>query len=149
MALIDDVKQLLRITVSDFDAEINTLIDACKADLEEAGIYAVNDTDPLIKQLIALYVKGHFGYDNPEADRFLESYKMLKNKVSMLSEYNAYEITFNTLEQCEVVFDGVTKETDESGEVIFYSREKNHVPYKIADNEKQYVDVSSDMTISE
>lgn len=151
MALLDDIKPRLRISAgnTDFDVEIQGLIDTCKAELEQAGLYVIDETDPLIIRAIILYCKANFGYDNPEADRFQESYEMLKNHLSMSSDYAYYEITFNALEQCEVIFDGKTKETDDSGKVIFYSREQNHVPYKIGDNDIAYTDVTGDMTISE
>jgi hypothetical protein len=152
MALLnDDVKPALRISTdtTDFDSEISGLIAACKSDLEQAGLYVIDETDDLIKRAIICYVKANFGYDNPEADRFQESYEMLKNHLSMSSDYAYYGVTINAAEQCEVTFDGKTKETDDSGEVIFYSRAKNHVPYKIADNDIAYTDITGDMTISE
>lgn len=148
MALLDDVKTGLRVTVDDFDSEIQGLIEACKADLEQTGLYEVDEEDDLIKRAIILYCKANFGYDNPEADRFNESYKMLKNHLSMSSDYSYYEVTFEAEEQCRVVFDGKEKETDDSGDVIFYSREKNHVPYKIGDAETEYIDITDDTTIT-
>ena len=149
MALLDDVKTSLRITNDDYNAEVTGLIESCKLDLNTAGIVNVDENDALTKHAIILYAKGHFGYDNPEADRFQESYEMLKNHLSMSSDYAYYGVTINAAEQCEVTFDGKTKETDDSGEVIFYSRAKNHVPYKIADNDIAYTDITGDMTISE
>ena len=149
MALIDDVKKQLRITTSEFDTEVNGLIDAAKKDLETVGVYSIDENDPLIKNAIILYAKANFGYDNPEADRFQETYENIKNKISMLTDYVYHKVTINALEQCEVIFDGKLKETDINGEVLFYSREKNHVPYKIGDNEIKYIDVTGDITISE
>ena len=148
MAILDDVKKALRITTGDFDTEVQGLIDACKEDLKQAGIYAVDDTDVLIKRAIIVYSKANFGFDNPEADRLQDTYKMLKNHLSMSSDYSYYKVTINASEQCKVTFDGETKETDDSGEVVFYSREQNHVSYKIADGEIQYIDITADTTIS-
>ena len=71
MALLDDVKTSLRITADDYNAEITGLIEACKLDLNSAGVKVVDETDALTKHAIILYAKGHFGYDNEEAERFL------------------------------------------------------------------------------
>lgn len=150
MALIDDVKTALRIsdTNTAFDGEIDGLIAACKGDLNQAGLYVIDETDDLIKRAIILYCKANFGYDNPEADRFQESYDMLKNHLSMSSDYAYYKITFETGEQAQVAFDGKTKETNDSGQVVFYSRAKNHVPYKIGDGDVKYIDITGDTTVS-
>lgn len=148
MALIDEVKPQLRITTTEFDSEITDLINACKADLQQSGLYEVDETDALIKRAIILYCKANFGYDNPDADRFQQSYEMLKNHLSLSADYAYYKVTIEAGEQCQVSFDGETKETDELGRVIFYSRAKNHAPYKIGDGDTQYVDVTGDITIS-
>jgi len=162
MALLDEVKTQLRITTTEFDSEITDLINAAKADLYYSGLLKVDVSEevflqgtlpaeidvPLIKRAVILYCKAHFGYDNPEADRFQQSYEMLKNHLSLSADYAYYKVTIEAGEQCQVSFDGETKETDELGRVIFYSRAKNHAPYKIGDGDTQYVDVTGDITIS-
>lgn len=93
MALIDDVKAALRISsnTTAFDAEISDLISSAKADLERLGVDAekLEDSDmpALVKRAIVTYCKGHFGYDNPEADRFLSSYDMMRQELSLSSGY--------------------------------------------------------------
>lgn len=92
MALLDDVKQVLRISVDNtsFDTEVNDLISAARLDLIQSGVSAdkVNlDTDPLIKRAVITYCKANFGYDNPEADRFQQSYTMLKQHLSLTGDY--------------------------------------------------------------
>lgn len=146
MALIDDVKDQLRITTNELDTEITDLINAAKADLQQSGLYVVDETDALIKRAIILYCKANFGYDNPEADRFQQSYEMLKNHLSMSADYAYYKVTINAGKQCEVTFDGETKQTNESGVAVFYSRAKNHVEYTI-DGETDYIDIEGDTTI--
>jgi|Wag4MinimDraft_12_1082652.scaffolds.fasta_scaffold00095_14 hypothetical protein len=150
MALLEDVKPQLRISETNtaFNSEITGLIEAAKSDLDTKGVLKVDETDQLTIQAIVLYCKANFGYDNPEAERFLKIYESIANKLSQLREYNSYKITINASEQCAVIFDGEEKETDASGEVIFYSRPKNKVAYKIADGEIQYTDVTGDITIS-
>ncbi|MBM7624778.1 head-tail connector protein [Sporohalobacter salinus] len=148
MTLIDEVKTALRVTTTELDSEIEGLIEACKVDLEIAGLYVVDETDKLIKRAIILYCKANFGYDNPEADRFQESYEMLKNHLAMSVDYAYYTVTFEIIKQTKVEFDGEIKETNANGKVVFYSREKNHVPYKIGDGDIKYIDINSDMTVS-
>ena len=71
------------------DREIQDLIDAAKADLQLSGVHASKlvDTDPLIKRAVVVYCKAHFGWDNPEADRFAKSYDMLKQHLTLSTEY--------------------------------------------------------------
>lgn len=82
------VKGALRVTTDapGIISEIENLINAAKLDLELAGIKYIED-DPLIKRAIIFYCKGHFGFDNPEADRFLKSYEMLKQHLSLSGDY--------------------------------------------------------------
>ncbi|MFD1442794.1 head-tail connector protein [Thermoactinomyces vulgaris] len=87
MALIDDVRMELRITSTDFDSEIQGLINSALADLKISGVADPLETDPLIKRAITIYCKAHFGYDNPEADRFLRAYDSLKMHLSLSAEY--------------------------------------------------------------
>jgi len=49
---------------------------------------ANDDTDPLIKRAITFYAKANFGIDNPNADRFHDSYVMLKQHLSLAGDYN-------------------------------------------------------------
>lgn len=82
------VKGALRVTTDapGILSEINNLIEAAKLDLQLAGIKYIED-DPLIKRAIIFYCKGHFGFDNPEAERFLRSYEMLKQHLSLSGDY--------------------------------------------------------------
>lgn len=89
MALLDDVKLALRITSSAFDPEVQDLIDAAKSDLQLSGVHPdwMDDDDPLIRRAVMVYCKAHFGYDNPEAERFQRSYDMLKAHLTLSQEY--------------------------------------------------------------
>ena len=88
--MLAEVKLALRVTTTDFDTEIQSLIDAAVADLTLAGVAAEkaqSTTDPLIKRAVVTYCKAHFGYDNPEAERFQQSYDMLKAHLTLSQEY--------------------------------------------------------------
>lgn len=85
--MLEDVKKALRITATNFDDEIQDLIDAGESDLRLAGIF-FTEIDPLIKRAIITYCKANFGYDNSEADRFQDSYVMLKQHLSLAGDYH-------------------------------------------------------------
>ena len=90
MALLDDIKLTLRISNTAFDSEISDLISAAQSDLKLSGVLEskVNDdTDPLIKRAIIIYVKANFGWNNPDAERLQHSYNMLKIHLALSQEY--------------------------------------------------------------
>ncbi len=94
MTLIDEIKPVLRVTSSDIGiiTEISDLIESAKMDMkiQNIDIAKVTDTgemDPLIKRAITLYCKGHFGYDNPDAERFINSYEKLRDHLSLSTDY--------------------------------------------------------------
>ena len=112
--MLEKVKKSLRINNTVMDTEIADLIEAAKIDLSISGvniektITVTEDQtpdpteaepnpepvivenqvmDPLIERAIILYCKANFGYDNPEADRFMESYKSLEIHMSLSADY--------------------------------------------------------------
>ena len=87
MALIDDVKKVLRISSDAFDTEVTDLIEAAKIDLRISGVDVIVETDALIKRAISIYCKANFGYDNADADRLIESYQSLKQHLAVSSDY--------------------------------------------------------------
>lgn len=91
--MLNKVKLALRINNSAFDDEINDLIDACKRDLELAGIASsnINTNDEMIIRAINLYCKGNFGFDNPDAEKNIKAYESLKSFLTLCSEYSTEE----------------------------------------------------------
>lgn len=92
MAVLNDVKTALRISLAQtaFDGEINDLIAAAETDLELSGVdplKVTDDTDPLIKRAVTVYVKANFGWDNPDAEKLTASYNMLKMHLTLSQEY--------------------------------------------------------------
>lgn len=83
--MLESIKISLRISNTAYDEEIKDLIEACKLDLKLSGVASslISETDPIIMQAIKTYVKGHFGYDNPDADKFKESYSLLKQHLAI------------------------------------------------------------------
>lgn len=94
MAMFDEVKTSLRISAAQtaFDGEVEGLIAAARHDLMLSGVSspkAHDDDDPLIKRAIIVYAKAHFGYDNPDAERLLRAYDLLKSHLTLAGDYLA------------------------------------------------------------
>lgn len=88
--MIDVVKKAVRISHNALDDELEELIEASRYDLNLSGVShlkANDDTDPLIKRAIITYVKANFISDAKEAERFLASYNMLKNHLTLAGDY--------------------------------------------------------------
>jgi len=81
MALLDDVRSCLRVTSTLSDSEIQMWIDAAIADMRRCGVRDdLLDTatmNSLAKSAVTCFVKANYGYDNAEAPRFQESYRMM------------------------------------------------------------------------
>ena len=84
---IASIRLRVRLTASKLDSEIEDLIKAARADLVEFGGVlperAADESDPLVKQAIATYVKAEFGLDNEDADRLRASYKEQRNGLTL------------------------------------------------------------------
>ena len=92
MAMLDDVKLALRVDGNDLDSELQSLIDAARADLKLAGVSAEkadSDDDPLIRRAIITYCRAHFDVDDWVFERLLQSYDMLKAHLSLAEDYRA------------------------------------------------------------
>lgn len=95
MAILDDAKLRLRITVDNFNDEIQDLIDAGVEDLKLGGVldtvmdaWVSNpDSDKLLKRAVLIYVKNHFGWNNPDFDKLGMSYKTLKSEITLTDKY--------------------------------------------------------------
>lgn len=85
--MLENVKKALRVTSSAFDEEVKELIESAKLDLKIAGITVSDSPDALVRRAITIYCKVNFGYDNPDADRFQDSYVMLKQHLSLSGDY--------------------------------------------------------------
>lgn len=82
------VKNNLRVSNNKLDDdEIVPLIEAAKKELAIAGVVTVDEADPMIRRAVIAYAKAHFGYDNPEAERFERVFNSLKNLLSQVGDY--------------------------------------------------------------
>jgi hypothetical protein len=125
----------------------------------------------LIKQAIITYCKANFGWDNPDAERFRQSYESLRNHLALTRNYSFNSVTFTVV---DISDDSVIREakiklwndsnnynevkyTDENGQAIFYVRTENNYKYDItasdygddlhSDEDKNLIDVTANTDI--
>lgn len=94
MAMLDDIKNVLRVSGTDFDVELNDLIESARQELLLAGVHttlANSNSDALVKKAIMVYCKAEFGFDNQEADRFRKAFDSLKQHLTLSSQYTVVE----------------------------------------------------------
>ena len=101
MALIDDVRRALRIKSEAFDAEIKTLIKACKIDMAMAGVSKISEDDPTFMTACMQYCKANFGQDTEVStrERWEKCYKALRDPMALSKEYGVLQ---NSEEKQEV-----------------------------------------------
>jgi uncharacterized phage protein (predicted DNA packaging) len=87
--LLAKIKQSLRIDDDSLDEDIQDTIDAALADLKLSGVIEsrLDETDPLIIRAVKTFCKAEFSFDDREANRYRDSYGMLKNHLSLSSDY--------------------------------------------------------------
>jgi hypothetical protein len=53
-------------------------------------VYLGTDS-PLIKRAITVYAKAHFGYNNPDSEKFVASYNGLKIHLALSGDFDVVE----------------------------------------------------------
>lgn len=81
MTMTDRLRAALRIKSTAFNDEVSDLLDACKADLADAGV-SFNENDPLHRQAAIFYGKANFGFNGEECDKYQDRYERLKASMS-------------------------------------------------------------------
>lgn len=83
MAILDDMRVQVRVTGDAFDSELRGLIAAATYDMAAKGVRPdlLGDAggegmNPLVRQAVCCYVKALFGFDNADAARLMECYRM-------------------------------------------------------------------------
>lgn len=96
-SILTEVKLALRITSTAYDDEIETIIDAAADDLLMSGLassaLAAATPDPLVKRAVVLYAKAEFGQDNPDAEKYMASYRQVVSRLVMSAEYQQPKYT--------------------------------------------------------
>lgn len=88
--ILDKVKLVLRIDDTVLDEDIQDTINAAMADIKLCGVLEskIVETDTLILRAIKTFCKAEYSSDEKEADRYRQSYEMLRNHLSMSIDYN-------------------------------------------------------------
>lgn len=92
--MLEKIKLALRFDDNYLDSEIQDTIDAAKADLKLSGILEnkIIDTDPLIIRAVKTFCKAEFSTDDKEAERYRDSYKMIKIHLLLSIDYTVQEV---------------------------------------------------------
>lgn len=97
--MLESVKLALAITVTDYDSEIEALIQDALYDLKTNGVNALEMTDdPLILRAVKTYCRTHF-QSPADYDRLLASYESQKGHLMKCSGYTNWPT--GTLEESE------------------------------------------------
>ena len=92
--LLNKAKLVLRISeeTTDFDTEIQSLIDASLLDMGLAGVEKRDETDPLIERAVMTYVKFSFGEIKTDVyNRLKLSYDEQKAQLAMSLDHRSVE----------------------------------------------------------
>jgi hypothetical protein len=87
-ALLPKIKDALRITHTDMDVELTDIINACKQDMELAGVVNITEDEPLVIRAVILYAKAHFSFSD-DGNKFQQSYDGVKNLLRLSGEGRA------------------------------------------------------------
>ena len=87
LTMLQKCKNMLGVTDTEYDDEIQDLIDAAKADMGIAGVTKADvEADALVKRAIKTYVAANFGA--PENyQQLLDSYEMQKKQLMSADGY--------------------------------------------------------------
>ena len=93
--MLERVKAALRISIDDFDTELQDLIDAAFADLSIAGVLSEgNKTDPLVMRAVITYCKVNWGdVDGKDYDRLKRAYDEQKAQLMTATGYTDWGLS--------------------------------------------------------
>lgn len=86
MLSMKEARMAVRLSNSEFDRELQDLLDTAVRDLENVGI-AEQEDDRLYDQALRMYLKGHFEPSAPEAATCREIYKDIKETLKLSDDY--------------------------------------------------------------
>ena len=70
----------------EFDGEVRDEIEACKRDLKARGVEKIDESDPLVRKAVKLYVKAGFGFSADQL-KYLEMYTALADSMASSGLY--------------------------------------------------------------
>lgn len=89
-ALTEKAMTAVRISDDAFRDEIDGLCRAARHDLKLSGVIAEkadSTTDPLVVEAVLTYCKARFGLDNPDSEKYWESYLSCERDMLNSQEY--------------------------------------------------------------
>lgn len=84
--LLEECLTWLRHSDDDFDDEIRDEIEACKRDLRTRGVEKIEETDPLVRKAVKLYVKAGFGFSDDQT-KYMSMYAALADSMASSGMY--------------------------------------------------------------
>lgn len=90
--VLAEARAALGVTDTYFDGQINLAIAAARQKMQLGGVSAEkanDDEDPLVVVAIIAYVKGTVGNDNPDAERYLESFESMVTQMKCTDAYRS------------------------------------------------------------
>ena len=92
--LLQRVKLALRLTVDDYDTDLNDLIDAAKLDLGIAGVVVPDELDAIVRRAIITYVQVNFQQlDKDTMNRLKKAYDEQKAQLGTATGYTNWGAT--------------------------------------------------------
>ena len=85
--MLEKIKLALRITHTALDEDIQSDIDACKADLKLCGVVHAAEDDPLIFNAVKLWCRSIYTDDTAKGAEYLRRYDALKSCLMMAEGY--------------------------------------------------------------
>lgn len=88
---LSECRAALGVTDTYFDGQITLAIAAARVKMQLGGVSATkaeDDSDPLVMVAIIAYVKGTVGNDNPDAERYLESFESMVTQMKLTDAYS-------------------------------------------------------------
>ncbi len=155
-AYLEKVRRGVRIQMDiDWDAELIDIIEECRLDLISLGVTpekANDEADSLILGAVRSFARWKFGLDTDIKNR--DDYMLQRDELRRKRDYRSYTITFSVKNESDeaiadaiVTFNGEIKETDSSGNAVFYYVDAgvNQDYSVIADG---YTSVASDIDVT-
>ena len=88
--MLEAARAALGVTDTNFDTEIELAIAAAQIKMQLGGVAtsaAENTADALVRVAIIAFVKGTVGNDNPDAERYLESFESMVTQMKLTARY--------------------------------------------------------------
>lgn len=129
MQLIDYVKNILRVNDPEYNPEIEMYIGAALDDLQFSGVLFNEDNKKSIMYAVAFFVKGSFGYENPDREGDLQIYYAKKLWLKLRSTAELYNIDIEKIDEINKELDlEKLKSAVEEHQKMLEDMQRGHTP---------------------